>query len=148
MTIKLKCPYSEEELKEIRNNFKGNKPVCPVCPWCNQPKVLQDDIFVCANTDCSACAESFLHKALIQAKQDLEFFIEENDKSATALIERTKELNECKKDLKIARKALEGLIAYYDHYDNFDCEISWDGVALIMRNDAHEALEQIKHKEK
>lgn len=45
---------------------------CPVCPWCNQPKVLQDDIFVCANTDCSACAESFLHKALIQAKQDLE----------------------------------------------------------------------------
>lgn len=72
MTSKLKCPYSEEELKEIRNNFKGNKPVCPVCPWCNQPKVLQDDMFVCANTDCSACAEPFLHKALIQAKQDLE----------------------------------------------------------------------------
>lgn len=49
-----------------------SKLKCPVCPWCNQPKVLQDDIFVCANTDCSACAESFLHKALIQAKQDLE----------------------------------------------------------------------------
>lgn len=44
----------------------------PVCSWCNQPMVLQDDIFVCANTDCSACAESFLHKALTQAKQDLE----------------------------------------------------------------------------
>lgn len=45
---------------------------CPVCSWCNQPMVLQDDIFVCANTDCSACAEPFLHKALAQAKQDLE----------------------------------------------------------------------------
>ena len=49
-----------------------SKLKCPACPWCNQPKVLQDDIFVCANTDCSACAEPFLHKALIQAKQDLE----------------------------------------------------------------------------
>jgi len=49
-----------------------SKLKCPVCPWCNQPMVSQDDIFVCANTDCSACAEPFLHKALIQAKQDLE----------------------------------------------------------------------------
>ena len=58
-----------------------------------------------------------------------------------------KALLRTQKQLKIARKALEELIAYYDHYDSFDGEISWDGVALIMRNDAHQALEQIEHKE-
>ena len=31
MTKKLKCPYSEEELKEIRNTFKGDKLKCPFC---------------------------------------------------------------------------------------------------------------------
>lgn len=29
MTSNLKCPYTEEELKEIRNNFKGDKLICP-----------------------------------------------------------------------------------------------------------------------
>lgn len=34
MTIKLKCPYSEEELEEIkkiRNNFTNTSVVCPFC---------------------------------------------------------------------------------------------------------------------
>ena len=31
MTIKLKCPYSEEELEKIRNNFTNTSVVCPFC---------------------------------------------------------------------------------------------------------------------
>ena len=62
-----------DEIKQlIKEKPMTSKLKCPVCQWCNQPMVLQDDIFVCANTGCSACAESFLHKALTQAKQDLE----------------------------------------------------------------------------
>ena len=99
------------------------------CPFCGEeivgvPNLAQTRTigFRCYNIQCKAFNHFmpvFILQALIQAKQDL----------------------------KIATKALKELIAYYDHYDSFDGEISWDGVALIMRNDAHEALGQIEHKE-
>lgn len=111
-----------------------SKLKCPVCPWCNQPMVLQDNIFVCANTDCSACAESFLHKALTQTKKDLDFFIKEQVRTQTALIERTKELDKCQKDLEIATKALEEI--------KMCCADEWIYIA------ADKALETIgKHNE-
>ena len=92
-----------------------SKLKCPVCQWCNQPMVLQDDIFMCANTDCSACAESFLHKALIQTKQDLEL---------------------TRKALDVAVDALKE----YEDRDSYDCNGDWCGCEYST---AHKALEQI-----
>ena len=125
-----------------------SKLKCPVCPWCNQPKVLQDDIFVCANTDCSACAESFLHKALTQAKKDLDFFIKEQVRTQTALIERTKELDKCQKDLEIATKALKDIAELALAHDDIAIADEVVGVFDMTGNKdiADKIRNQIEHK--
>lgn len=77
---------------------------------------------------------------LSKLRCDLEFFKEEQDRSATALIERTKELDKCQKDLEIARKALEELK---------ECRFQGgeQSVKLGVRVVAQAAIEQIEHKE-
>lgn len=79
MTSELKCPYSEEELKEIRNNFNGNKLVCPFCGkklWYDE----QDGIYRCMKSGCVMDYEGGTEKLwqeLIQTKKELEIAKEE-----------------------------------------------------------------------
>ena len=120
MTSKLKCPYSEEELKEIRNNFKGDKFVCPFC----QQKLYQATEplqYLCMNKDCPSdftlAGTPQLWTALIRAKQDLE----------------------------IARKALEDIKSDYELYSEQGCRMEPN--ETDMYNYARKALEQIEHKE-
>ena len=119
MTSKLKCPFCQQEL---RQDYTG--------------------VMYCCNDDCEQSADWYgspiLWQALIQVKQDLEFFIEENDNSVTALIERTKELDKCQKDLEIATKALENIVSDYE----VDASNGW------LAANAKKALETIgKHKD-
>lgn len=105
---------------------------CPVCSWCNQPMVLQDDIFVCANTDCSACAESFLHKALTQAKQDLEKLKERDSIREKKVLDWQMKMIVLNAKLGIAKSALIQIKS-----------------RLVISPElvAREALEQIEYKE-
>ena len=112
MTSKFKCPFCETELEQGIELLRGGHILgCPNC------KRNADDIF---------------WFAMIKAKQDLDFFIEENDKSSTALIERTKELDKCQKDLEIATNALREICNDYQEDST---------------ERAEKALKQIEHKE-
>lgn len=113
MTNKLKCPFCETKLEQGIELLRGGHILgCPKC------KRNADDIF---------------WFALIQQKKDLDFFITEQIKAQTALIVRTKELDICQKDLKIATKALEEILQ--DESDE------WFYIAK-------HALEKIKQKER
>ncbi|MBO5705149.1 MAG: hypothetical protein J6R99_03980 [Alphaproteobacteria bacterium] len=116
MTSKLKCPFCQTELEQMHDKKMLG------CPKCLH------------------IADGAFWAKVIQAKQDLDFFIKEQVRTQTALIERTKELDKCQKDLEIARKALdkadrffEGIIGLYQS----------EMMAIIKT-----ALEQIEHKEK
>lgn len=131
MTSKLKCPVCNHELYQTASECLT---------------------YCCLNKDCPSdfkfAGSKEIWNALIQAKQDLE----QSEKCCSAwetqALDYKAETIALSGKLEIAQKALKGTVAYYDHYADFDGEISWDGVAMIMRNDAAEALEQIEHKEK
>lgn len=88
MTSKLKCPFCGANLRESTYG-----------------------IYSCTNVHCVQAynywGSPLLWQALIQAKQDLDFFIKEQVRTQTALIERTKELDKCQKDLKKANAELD-----------------------------------------
>lgn len=118
MKSKLKCPFCETELEQGIELLRGGHILG--CPKCLRNA---DDIF---------------WFAMIKAKQDLDFFIEENDKSTTALAERSKELDKCQKDLEITTKALKEI-----RQKGLDVKATPFAIGFI----ADKALEQIKHKE-
>lgn len=70
MTIELKCPYSEEELEEIkkiRNNFTNTSVVCP---FCGGPVDYKNELSIAlmqTQHDLEICKQ-----ALINAKDKLE----------------------------------------------------------------------------
>lgn len=102
MTSKLKCPYTEEELKEIRNNFKDGKLICPFCQ--QELHKDPDGYYSCYTDNCSvmsaggngASGTESLWAALTQAKKDLEI--------ATKALE---EIDWCAQDYAKAQQALE-----------------------------------------
>ena len=81
------------------------------CPVCDVPLTECGDMLSCPNDHCGWVGNSALWQALIQAKQDLDFFIKEQVRTQTALIERTKELDKCQKDLEIATKAMNQVMS-------------------------------------
>lgn len=153
MTSKLKCPFCQTELDydEYGWDYSCSNPSC------------QKSLGILSGT------EKLWH-ALIQAKQDLEFFKEEQGRAVDALIERTKELDRCQKDLKesqqatlenaqtileihedleIARKALEEIKKVCDGCRWCDSNL-YDPTPSDGRRIAettNKALEQIEHKE-
>ncbi len=83
MANKLKCPYSKEELKEIRSNFKGDKFLCPIC---GKDLHMTNDVFsYCANESCEIytfpipnVVSEYLEDmalALIQSQRDLQIAV-------------------------------------------------------------------------
>lgn len=132
MTSKLKCPMCGHKLA-LETEHEDKLLETMYCPTCKH--------FMLGNYR--------IWQALIQAKQDLEFFKEEQDRSATALIERTKELDKCQKGLEILKQALEK----YADEDMWETGHQWDveyiqGLFLEYGYKiAKEALEQIEHKE-
>lgn len=155
MTSKLKCPYTEEELKEIRNNFKGDKPICPFCQqelvregmnhwWClcnlkHQGKELY--------------GTTALWQALIQSQQDLE-------ESQQATLENAQTILEIHKDLEQSEKCCSAWeVQALDYHMKTialsgDLEIAKSALRqiesrLVISPEivARKALEQIEHKE-
>lgn len=152
-----------------------SKLKCPVCNHELYQTASEPATYCCLNKDCPSdfkfAGSKEIWQALIQAKQDLDFFKEEQDRSATALIERTKELDKCQKDLKesqqatlenaqtvleihkdleIARKALEEIKKVCDGCRwcglNLYDPTAYDGRRIAETT--HKALKQIEHKEK
>lgn len=141
-----------------------------ICPFCGE-KLTEYPVwgFGCGNTNCNktdgVVGSEKLWQALIESQKDLADMKEQAEFNAImrgkddadeifGLKEQieicnkreyklTEQIAILKQDLEIAREALKGTVSYYDHYADFDGETSWDGVAMIMRNDAAEALEQM-----
>lgn len=125
------------------------------CPVCDVPLTECGDMLSCPNDHCGWVGNAALWQALIQAKQDLDFFIKEQVRTQTALIERTKELDKCQKDLEIATKAL----GYYadsrfgKKQDDGTYVLEIDkgcGVTVVYTYDprpAKQAIKQIEQKE-
>lgn len=145
MTNKLKCPFCQQELHKDPDGY-----------------------YSCYTDNCSvmnaggngASGTESLWTALAQAKQDLDFFKEEQDRSATALIERTKELDKCQKDLEQSEKCCSAWEAQALDYQmktialSGDLEIAKSALRqiesrLVISPEivARQALEQIEHKE-
>lgn len=121
MTSKLKCTFCQHELLCIGILHAQDNHTIWYCPKCATKKQLW------------RIANKELWQALIQAKQDLEFFKEEQNRAATALIERTKELDKCQKDLEIARKALEDIVLEHNAnaHGRYVVKIAEDAIAAI-----------------
>lgn len=92
MTSKLKCPYTEEELKEIRNNFKDGKLICPFCQ--QELHKDPDGYYSCYTDNCSVMSAGG------------------NGASGTESLWAA--LTQAKKDLEIATKALEDIVSDYE----------------------------------
>ena len=130
MTSELKCPYTEEELKEIRNNFKGDKLVCPFCQQglrklFNRYTGEPNYDYECGNHNCDLYGIKMPETVWQAVIQKLE-------------------------DLKIAREALEKLNCEYHRCRDEEFEgadIDWEWWAMAAKNVAENALEQIEHKE-
>lgn len=118
MTSNMKCLFCETELEQMHDKKLLG------CPKCLH---IADGAFWVKE---------------IQTKDILKFLKEEIDRSATALIERTKELDACQKDLEIARKALEDITKEHCAFAD------WVFKAVTMTGIAEKALEKIEHKGK
>ena len=106
-----------------------------VCSWCHAPLVLDDDVYVCSNVDCAACAEKFLHQEITRLRNDL--------KEVTALfdIESKNHWHKHRLALKLQEQlsvAIDGIT-----YIRNNCL----GYAADYMDKADEILEQIKQKE-
>lgn len=75
---------------------------------------------------------------LSKLRWDLEFFIEEHNKSVNALIERTKELDKCQKDLENAKTALKEIRQH---------GLNDSATRFAMGFIADQALYKMEHKE-
>lgn len=132
MTNNLKCPFCGAELEKEQGSER----------W-----------WYCVNAKCVhkyTTTHETIWQALLQAKQDLEFFKEEQDMAITALIERTKKLDKCQKDLEIATKALESISGIRENIEDYygGVSIHYQQMVLNMDEIATNALETIgKHKE-
>lgn len=118
MTSKLKCPYSEEELKEIRNNFNGNKLVCPFCGRKLGRKNIDDRM--CSNEKCVTWKGNFY------GSEDL-----------------WQELIRTRKELAVAVDKLKGIKAYYDDSYADPHFVNWHIVAQRLANDAEDSIKAI-----
>lgn len=145
MTSKFKCPFCQQELREIYFNGVGVGYICPN-PNCKKAEKLKGNVE--------------FWQALIQAKQDLDFFIKEQVRTQTALIERTKELDKCQKDLEESQQAtLENAQTVLEIHKDLDIAtkaLDWIGNNRLaenpvrveqLRRHARNALEQINRKE-
>ena len=145
MTSKFKCPFCGEELEDA-GIHSAELYFC--CTNCYMKQKEKDDNYT---------ASPRIWQALIQAKQDLEFFKEEQNRSATALIERTKELDECQKDLEIARKVLKEIdttrcipqqtlvsLGKFSKTTRFN---AGNIICVATPDYIHNTLKQIEHKE-
>ena len=129
MTSEMKCPYCETELEKMPGNIR-----LLGCPKCLH------------------VADGLFWVKVLQANQVLKFFKEEIDRSATALIERTKELDKCQKDLKESQQAtLENAQTVLEIHKDLEIarkaldEIA-NGTLAYPEVMARETLELIEHK--